>query len=331
MVNLKHVHRGQVGQPLTIYLFCTLHPTIRTIIFLSQYTSGDSYSTTGFNGTTGLEPSMSNPLGNPSYPGYTSSNGPNWVDYLTTVFNESLLETYNFAYGGATLDSDLVQPYLPSVRSVKQQVQDEFLPTYGSSPFTPWMSNNTLFAFFVGINDVGNSYCQPNESDIQTRIFQEYARLVDSVYAAGGRKFLFLNVPPIQFAPQTSIHGAIVQKQEQRAIIDWNSRLAELAVGMVNDYPDVTTLTFDTYALFSTVLRDPTFFPQTAQYKNTTGYCAEYMNGTPTETYLDPTCGIPVNEYFWLNTLHPTYPMHKVVAQQIALILNNPVAAGCSL
>ena len=254
------------------------------------------------------------------------------MDYLTTTFNQSRLETYNFAYGGATLDSDLVQPYLPSVHSVKQQVQDEFLPTYGSDPsFTPWMSNNTLFAFFIGINDVGNSYYQSNESDIQTRIFQQYTKLIDSVYAVGGRKFLFLNVPSIQFAPQTSIHGAAVQKQEQRAIIDWNSRLAKLAIGMVNNYQDVTTLTFDTYALFSTVLRDPTLFQQTARYKNTTGYCAAYMNGTPTETYFDPTCGVPVNEYFWLNTLHPTYPMHKVLAHQIALILNNPVAAGCSL
>jgi len=46
-----------------------------------------------------------------------------------------------------------------------------------------------------------------------------------------------------------------------------------------------------------------------------------FSSGTLTEDFFDPTCGVPVNEYFWLNTLHPTYPMHDVLAQQIALQL----------
>jgi phospholipase/lecithinase/hemolysin len=46
-----------------------------------------------------------------------------------------------------------------------------------------------------------------------------------------------------------------------------------------------------------------------------------YGSGTPTEDYLNTTCGIPVNEYFWLNSLHPTYPMHDVLAEEIAKTL----------
>jgi hypothetical protein len=45
-------------------------------------------------------------------------------------------------------------------------------------------------------------------------------------------------------------------------------------------------------------------------------------SGTPTETYYDPSCGLPVNEYFWLNSLHPTYPMQDVLAQEVALQLS---------
>jgi phospholipase/lecithinase/hemolysin len=44
-------------------------------------------------------------------------------------------------------------------------------------------------------------------------------------------------------------------------------------------------------------------------------------SGTPTTDYLNSTCGVPVNQYFWLNSLHPTYPMHDVLAQQVALQL----------
>ena len=81
--------------------------------------SGDSYTTTGFNAS-GPQPSPSNPLGNPDYLGHTSSNGPNWIDYLTTKYNHTLLLTYNLAFGGATVDSALVEPYLPTVLSLKE-------------------------------------------------------------------------------------------------------------------------------------------------------------------------------------------------------------------
>ena len=148
--------------------------------------SGDSYTTTGFNATTGPQPSPSNPLGNPPYPGYTSSNGPNWVDYITTTFNHSLLLTYNLAYGGATVDSSLVAQYLPTVLDLKQQVEDEFLPIYGNkanaqSLGADWNEGNSLFAIFIGINDVGNSYTEKNQS-LNGDIFQVYHTLVEEVY-----------------------------------------------------------------------------------------------------------------------------------------------------
>jgi hypothetical protein len=68
----------------------------RKAVFVYKLTfhSGDSYTTPGFNDT-GVQPSIGNPLGNPNYPGYTSSNGPNWVDFLTVKYNESQVLTCN--------------------------------------------------------------------------------------------------------------------------------------------------------------------------------------------------------------------------------------------
>ena len=40
-------------------------------------------------------------------------------------------------------------------------------------------------------------------------------------------------------------------------------------------------------------------------------------SGTPAWDTFTPGCGVPVDEYFWLNSLHPTYPMHEVVAQEM--------------
>ena len=76
----------------------------------------------------------------------------------TTVYNKSLVLTYNYAYGGATIDASLVTPYQPTVLSLTDQV-NEFLSTVANKPAsTPWTSSNALFSIWIGINDVGNSY-----------------------------------------------------------------------------------------------------------------------------------------------------------------------------
>ncbi|KAJ9619886.1 hypothetical protein H2203_008160 [Taxawa tesnikishii (nom. ined.)] len=269
-----------------------------------MFTFGDSYTTTGFNDTL-TQPNRANPLGNPPYPGYTASNGPNWVDFLTTTYNNTFLETVNLAYGGATVDSALVTPYLPTVLSLKQQINDEYVPVYADQPsFFPWSSDNTLFGIFIGINDVGNSYGAQNAS-INTLIFNVYSGLVDELYQSGARNFLFLN-------------GASAQSLEAADIADFNSRIAALARNLTNTYHDATTFLFDTNCIFNQVLDNPCSYPQTCPYKNTTDYCVAYENGTPSWYSYNATCGVPVDEYFWLNSLHPTFRMHNATASQIA-------------
>lgn len=118
---------------------------------------GDSYTTTGFNPNSTL-PSVGNPLGNPSFPGATGGGGENFVGFDTITYNKSTILTYNYAYGGATIDANLVVPYLPTVLSLTDQV-NEFLAGVAKKPATaPWTSTNSLFTVWIGINDIGNSF-----------------------------------------------------------------------------------------------------------------------------------------------------------------------------
>ena len=96
--------------------------------------------------------------------GITGAGGSNWVDVDTTIYNKSLILTYNYAYSGATIDAALVTPYIPIVASLKDQVGD-FLATAAAKPAsTPWTSENALFSIWIGINDIGNSYYWTNGS-----------------------------------------------------------------------------------------------------------------------------------------------------------------------
>ncbi|KZP07071.1 carbohydrate esterase family 16 protein [Athelia psychrophila] len=170
------------------------------------FSFGDSYTTTGFIVNETL-PAVGNPLGNPAYPGYTGGGGSNWVDVDTTVYNKSLILTYNYAYGGATINASLVTPYLPTVLSLIDQV-NEFLDTAAKKPAsTPWTSEDSLFSIWIGINDIGNSYGNSGSRSAFSDLLlnQEFA-LVEKLYAAGARNFLWVNVPPIDRSPLVRPH-----------------------------------------------------------------------------------------------------------------------------
>ncbi|KXT02390.1 hypothetical protein AC578_172 [Pseudocercospora eumusae] len=291
---------------------------------------GDSYTATGFN-LSAAQPSVDNPLGNPAFPGYTSSNGPNWVDYLTLNYNATFLQTVNLAYGGATVDSALVPPYLPTVLSVKQQIQDEYQKTYASHPATfQWKANTTLFASFIGINDVGNAYAWSNSSQVFPKIWSTYTSLIEELYTSGARNFLFINVPPVNRSPLTLAQSYQSQTQERNDIEAWNANLTSMVSDLQTKHRDVTTFTFDAYTLFGQVLDDPCSHNTTCPYKNTTHYCEAYENGTPEWYTYNVTCGLSVDKYFWLNSLHPTFRMHDLLAQKIGDLLGNGgKQAGC--
>jgi phospholipase/lecithinase/hemolysin len=246
---------------------------------------------------------------------------------LTYTYNESVIQTYNLAYGGATVDSDLVAPYQPTVISMKSQIRDQFVPVYGNHPANaPWAAVDSLFAFWIGINDVGNSWWK-NNSTLIDAIFAEYSGLLDEIYATGARNYLFLTVPPVNLAPLTLQNGNYSIENEGIAIQDWNTRTEKMSQEFGRRHNQSTTVfVHDTWGVFSKALQNPSSFPQTSGIKNTTSWCKAYENGTPSWYTLDATCTYPVNEYFWLNSLHPTFPMHNATAASIADFLDSASA-----
>ena len=75
---------------------------------------------------------------------------------MTTEYNNSEVLTYNYAYGGAVIDRNLVTPYQESVVTLTEQVNDQFLEQVGT--IDGWTSENALFSVWIGINDIGNSF-----------------------------------------------------------------------------------------------------------------------------------------------------------------------------
>ena len=79
---------------------------------------------------------------------------------MTTTNNNSEIFTYNYAFGGATVDPSIVPPYSSSVVSMKPQIEQQGIPQLGR--VKGWTSDNTLFSFWIGINDIGAIYGSGN-------------------------------------------------------------------------------------------------------------------------------------------------------------------------
>jgi hypothetical protein len=128
----------------------------------------------------------------------TSSAGPNWIEYLTTTYNNSLIMTYDFAVSRGAIPNSLVD-----------HVMFQYEPMYSHRNHI-WTSDNTIFMSWIGINDItilSSLYQNPSGSNntLPPR-FDQYFGLMENLYNTGARKFLFINMPPLDRTPMIMNH-----------------------------------------------------------------------------------------------------------------------------
>ncbi|KAF2273783.1 carbohydrate esterase family 16 protein [Westerdykella ornata] len=265
-------------------------------------TFGDSYSQTGFN-VSAAKPSAANPIGNPPYPGWTTSGGPNWIGYLLEDYSASTLLSYNFAYGGATVNASLVKPYQPTVKSLIDQVK-QFSDSIAPKPsYAPWNAENSLFAIWMGVNDVGNSFWLENVTELHGKIMQDYFEEVEVLYQAGARNFAFLNVPPINKSPMMLAQPEESRELEATVIAKFNQLLVDHANAFASSHQGVKIVVVDTQAPFDAAIADP------AKYGSKDATCFN-SDGK--------TC-------LWFNDYHPGTAIHGLVAEAVARTWNGSI------
>lgn len=211
-------------------------------------------------------------MGNPEYPGATSTNGANWVDYFTYTFNESLVLTANIAAGGATVDKELIAPGLPpdSLRSLKNQMVEQFPAIYGHHPAEyAWKADSSIFIIWIGLNDIHNA--DEETQHLFPTVFERFAEYVDVLYQNGARNIMFMNIPPIERAPLAEVIDTY--DDWHRWVAGWNTNLTDLAWNLTRTYPDATVFLFDTFKLYDDVMNDPCLFPESCGFEVTTKFC----------------------------------------------------------
>ncbi|KAM0421318.1 hypothetical protein ACHAPT_010848 [Fusarium lateritium] len=275
-------------------ILAQVHPILAAPQPKYLITFGDSYSQTGFD-INGEKPSSSNPLGNPPFPGWTASGGVNWVGSMAAELNTSLVLAYNFAYGGATVDADIVTPYMETVLSMEDQV-DQFVNSLGKRPdYAPWTASNTLAGVWIGVNDVGNSFWAPNVTDIMESAVTRYFELLQVLYDSGLRRFVLLSVPPTHLTPTMFQQGEENVTRLLSAITLYNNHLTSKLSAFTRANRKAKITLVDTSRAFNEAVKNPKIY------------------GAPDALCVNPD-GVSC---LWMDGYHPGVAIERLVAKDV--------------
>ncbi|KAK4228717.1 GDSL lipase/esterase [Podospora fimiseda] len=253
---------------------------------------GDSYTASGFS-STGALPSPANPIGNPAPPGSGFSGGASWPVQLVTDLNTSTTYLYNFAVGGATVDTALVEPPGQGIPSFIEQVTqwDRNVKNRAQG----WNRENTLAGAFFGINDILQKYWKGQDAPL-TAMADRFIGQFDRLYAAGVRNFFVITVPPLDKVPQIANQNAAGRQRVMNSIRSFNSQVATKLEAFKQSKGDVRAVVVDSGNAINTAVGNP------RAYGAPDATCTNY-NGR--------SC-------LWWDALHPGTAIQRLFAEDVA-------------
>ncbi|BGP04140.1 hypothetical protein JCM10021v2_007888 [Rhodotorula toruloides] len=270
---------------------------------------GDSYSTTGYNPALGIN----------KFPGMegTVSGGYVWLQYLSTLNSSYPIKLYDLAVSGATTDNAIVNNTSDDFNTQTATFSQYFAAPNGQALVTNqtrWDPARTLFTVWMGINDIGRAYQNnQNLTDLIPAIFDQWNRNFAALYAGGARNFLVLGIPPTDQTPLVqSIPSAIPLFAAW--VGQYNGQIASYANSLPSLFPGTSVSIFDTQPFFRALLDSPRSYG----FVDTTTYCADYSVVQDMPNLTLPQCAWPMAEYVWWNSYHPTWAVHRLLANVIA-------------
>jgi hypothetical protein len=255
-------------------------------------------------------------LGNPLIANQSTSNGANWVEYLTTNYNTTTTLTYDFAISGASIpdgfSDEVLNLYEPRFASLFSNGSNgrEISTKAGSG--LSWTSKRSIFASWIGINDI--NWCSLLFSPTPHVTFQqcltprtnEYFILMDSLYNTGARNFFFVNMPPLQRAPMVTENGQKIVDDYAKGVALFNDHLLPKYVNnFTATHQGVNSIIYDAHSFFSKILDHPQWYG----FKN--NYCYSCIG-----------CH-NVTGCFWANNYHPVWQVHERLAQDMVANLTS--------
>lgn len=220
---------------------------------------------------------------------------------------------YNYAHGGSTVTtSQVLRP------SLAEQVS-----TYISSFSSPSsISASDLHVLWGGANDLYSDTTESRASLVAATIHS----MVNSLYQAGARQFLVMNVPSLAATPIVQADASIDKTQLNQVVDFYNSQLATEMASASASLPGAKIFEFDAAAFLQQMLNDPT----TLGLSNVTDAAAPFDAASfPGLATAPPPAGVDPDAYLFYDGLHPTAAAHRLFGNRVAdQLLSVPEPTG---
>ncbi|KKK21719.1 hypothetical protein P175DRAFT_0439380 [Aspergillus ochraceoroseus IBT 24754] len=310
----------------------------------SLVTFGDSYTDDSrlgyFASHSGEAPPVGwvEPVSNSS-----ASGGYTWGYYVAQTAH---VNRYNYAVSGAVCSNKITPRWFSSIDADFPSVLEYEIPAYVADSnhitqrgkkFLDIPSDETIYAIWIGTNDLGNDAFL-TDSQVKNATIPDYIECVydalDKVYANGGRYFVIMNAAPLQLSPQyaTPADGGLAATQYWP---DKGSNLTEISYRMwesvttVNNvfqyktpyevviadrYPGAQLAVMDTYGLISHIYYNPTKY--LAAPANVTGYI-HHCNTSGGNCEKLPNAA----SFLWYDELHPSERTDQVIGKEFVKVV----------
>ncbi|KAI7874577.1 hypothetical protein K492DRAFT_183754 [Lichtheimia hyalospora FSU 10163] len=242
-------------------------------------------------------------------PNCTSAGGPNWVEYLVEMHP---MQYWNLAYNSAPISNALVgQPTSPVIDMATQIT--ELYPRHFVNTAYKHDPSTTLYTFWIGINDIDQTSDWNDTSTLDDHLMAQYHVLLKYLESLGAKHFMLINVPPIDRSPRWSqeLKNGTYETTIRRRVQDLNAKLAALHQDLKDTGNSSTWMLFDAWSKFTHILDHPHKYGLT----HTTDYCVDWNR--------PEGCEGSIEQYFWLNALHPTFKIHQFIAKAIFNFLSS--------
>jgi thermolabile hemolysin len=262
-----------------LVLFCLVAvlPLAAAPSFDAIYVFGDSLSDTG------NEPAE--PVAH--YQGRWS-NGPLWIEYLSTRLGLSYVATNNFARSGAQCDDAYTQ----------------------TQAFTPVGDNSrSLFVVWAGGNDFLQEYDQNGFSDSKwdqqtTYSAASLGNAVNELYAKGARHILVPNTVDVTEIPTLNYLPDFLRSYLRGKVNSFNSKLQTQLDVIRTAHPELNLYRCDAFARLKALLGTARQF----------GFTEWNIDALADVTMFDKSFDGPGSNYVFWDPIHPTTKAHGIIA-----------------
>ncbi|EEF34082.1 zinc finger protein, putative [Ricinus communis] len=192
------------------------------------------------------------------------------------------------------------------------------------------MVENAIFVISAGTNDMlDNFYELPTRklqyslSGYQDFLLQALESATQRLYNAGGRRFIFVGLPPIGCLPVQVTIGSVLRSQQmfQRVCVEqqntdsiaYNKKLQALSTRLeTNELKGAKVAYLDVYDLMMDMIKNPATYGYEQTLEGCCGMGLVEMG--PLCNAIDQTCTDASKYMFW-DAVHPTQATYWVISQ----------------